>query len=105
MPDARVVVDALPSGNARKKRIHHDELLHFRWELCGVAIGDHQPYVVTDDSRLCDTEQLGKRMNTDRSGLHIQTIRRDFRVTNPGQVGCDHRESLGKQRNDRLPHS
>ena len=56
VPDAGVVINALPSGNAWEKRIHHYELFYFGRELRGVRIGDHQPDIVSDNSRLLNTE-------------------------------------------------
>src|SRR5205807_5432593 len=56
MPDIWRIVDRLPSGDTGEKRIHHHQLLRFRWELRGIRVRYHQSNIVTDNSRLLDPE-------------------------------------------------
>src|ERR1700686_778495 len=43
-------------------------------------------------------------MNTDCGRLHVETVVRDRRVSDAGQVWCDYRKSLGEHWNNRPPH-
>ncbi len=43
-------------------------------------------------------------MNADGGALHIQTVGRNIRVSDAGQIGRDYGETLGQSGNDRLPH-
>src|SRR5260370_40605284 len=49
MPYAGIVVNSLPTTNARKESIHEDEFRHFRRELRDVGVGDHETDAVSDD--------------------------------------------------------
>ena len=63
MPQTWRIVDALPSGDAGKKRIHHHQLLRRRRKLRRVRVRNHQSNIVTDNSRLLDPERMHKRVN------------------------------------------
>ena len=52
-----------------------------------------------------DAQRFGERMNADGSGLHVQAVLGNRRIADAGQVGRDHGEFLGEQRNDRPPHA
>jgi len=39
------------------------------------------------------------------AGFHVQPIGRGVGVADAGKIGRDHRELLGKLRNDRLPYT
>ena len=98
MPDTRIIIHILPSGHTWEKSIHHHELLRFRWKLRSIRISNHKSYVVTDDSRFPDAQGLGECVNSDSSGLHIQTVCRNLRIADPREVGCNHGKLLGKKR-------
>src|ERR1700726_3783023 len=42
MPYVGVVVNSFPSSHARKESIHQDEFRHFRRELRGIGVGNHE---------------------------------------------------------------
>ena len=49
VPQIIVVIRELPSGNARKKSVHNDELLDFCWKLRSIGVCDHQADVVANN--------------------------------------------------------
>src|SRR6266481_952314 len=46
-----------------------------------------------------------ERMNADRRGLHVQTVRRNLRVSDSRQIGSDDRKFFSKHRQDGRPHA
>src|ERR1700682_1585216 len=105
MPDGRIVIHTFPTGYAWEKSIHHDELFRLRRKLRGIRIRNHESDVVTDDSRFLDAQGLGKCVNSDSRGLHVQTVRWNLRITDPGKVRRNHGKSLGEERHDWFPHA
>jgi len=105
MPDAGIVVDVFPAGDAGEKGVHDNELFDFGWELGGVGIGDHQANVVTDDAGFFDAERFGESVNAGGGRFHVETVGGDTRVADSGEVRCDHGEFFGKPGNERAPHA
>src|SRR5487761_408085 len=104
MPYVGAVVNGLPSSHARDESIHQDEFRHFRRELRGVGVGDHKADVVSHHLGLLHAEGLSEAMNADGGALHVQTVGRNVRVSDAGQVWCDYGEALRQDGNDLLPH-
>ena len=96
VPEVGVVVNCPPPSYAREEGIHHNQFFHLGRKLRGVGVSDHEADVVANDFCFLDTERAGQRMNSYCCRLHIETICRNSRVPNTGQVGCNHGESLSQ---------
>ena len=77
-----MVVDRLPSINAREKRVHQHQLFDFVRKLRRISVCDHQSDVVADNDRAVDAEALHERMHPGRSVLHVKAVSRNVRVAN-----------------------
>src|SRR5260221_6159224 len=104
VPDSRIIVYGVPLAYAGKKGVHHHKLRCLRGKLRGIGISDHQTDIVSHDLCFLDSERARQRMNSDWGSLHVQTVSRNRRVADAGQIGCDHGKSLGQQRHDGSPH-
>src|ERR1700730_14691476 len=104
MPNSGVIVDGLPTTDAWQERVHQNELSHFRGELSGIGVGDHQADVVPDDFSLLYAQRLREIVNADSRTLHVEAVARNVRVSDTGQVGRDYGEAPGQNRDDGLPH-
>src|SRR6516225_5904729 len=105
MPKVRIVIGKFPSWYTPKEGIHDNKLLHFRRELRGISVSDHQPNVVPDDSRFGNPQGFGERMHTDSSRLHVEPSLGNIGFADAGQVGSNYGELIRELRNQRPQHS
>ena len=77
VPKIRVVVDAFPSGDAWKKRIHHNQFFCLRRKLRRVGVRHHQADIVPHNSGFADSERACQFVNSEGCRLHIEALGRN----------------------------
>ena len=74
VPDAGVIVDWLPAGDAGEEGVHEDEFFYFRGIQGGVGVGNHEPDVVAYDFCLLDSKGFGEVVDSDGGVFHVGAV-------------------------------
>ena len=99
-----MIVDRLPSIDARNEGIHEHELLRLRRKERCIRVGHHQSDVMSHNNRRSYIESGHQAMDSSRSARQVEAGRWNIRFPDARQVRSDYRELSFETRNQRPPH-